>query len=85
MENFNLKQYIYEKKVEGMTDSRIAETLGITVDEMNGLLNPAPVKEPEPPKAPEEKPEPPKATVEEKKPEVKPDEAKESDNSWLED
>lgn len=83
MENFNLKHYIYEKRVEGMTDGRIAETLGITIDEMNGLLSPVPVKEPEPPKAPEKKPEPPKTP--EKKPEVKPDEAKESDNSWLED
>lgn len=82
MENFNLKQYIYEKRVEGMTDGRIAETLGITVNEMNNLLNPEPPKAPEKKaKVEEKKPEPPKPPVEEKKPE----EVKEPDPSWLED
>lgn len=82
MENFNLKQYIYEKRVEGMTDGRIAETLGVTVNEMNNLLNPKPPKASEKKaKVEEKKPEPPKPPAEKKKPE----EVKEPDPSWLED
>lgn len=38
MKNFNIKEYVYEKRAIGLTNTRIAETLGITVDELNTIL-----------------------------------------------
>ena len=38
MENFNLKNYVYEKRAEGLTNARIAETLGIQTNELRQLL-----------------------------------------------
>lgn len=38
MENFNLKQYYYEQKATGLSDARIAETLGTTEDNLHEIL-----------------------------------------------
>ena len=38
MENFNLKQYYYEQKATGLSDARIAETLGTTEDKLLEIL-----------------------------------------------
>ena len=38
MENFNLKQYYYEQKATGLSDARIAETLGTTEDKLREIL-----------------------------------------------
>ena len=39
MADFNLKKYVYDKYVEGVSTARVAESLGITVEELNNMLN----------------------------------------------
>ena len=38
MENFSVKQYYYEQKAIGLSDSRIAETLGTTEEKLHEIL-----------------------------------------------
>ena len=95
MENFNLKQYFYEKRAQGVTVGRIAELLDISVEELMEQVNGAKImekpaeKKPEPAKEPEKPaekdPEPikkPEKPVEEPKPAEEPED---DSQSWLED
>lgn len=96
MENFNLKQYFYEKRAQGVTVGRIAELLDISVEELMEQVegtkraekqvkkDPEPVKKLE---KPVEKPNP-EVIKEPEKPvkETKPAEKVEDDSqSWLDD
>lgn len=96
MENFNLKQYFYEKRAQGVTVGRIAELLDISVEELMGQVEGSKLaekpikKDPEPiekPEKPVEEPKPevikePETPVEEQKPVEEPED---DSQSWLED
>lgn len=39
MADFNLKNYVYDNYAKGVSTARVAESLGITVEELNNMLN----------------------------------------------
>lgn len=89
MENFNLKQYFYEKRAQGVTVGRIAELLDISVEELMEQVEGTKRAEKQVKKDPEpvEKPKPevikePEKPVEERKPAEEPED---DSQSWLED
>ena len=89
MENFNLKQYFYEKRAQGVTVGRIAELLDISVEELMEQIegtkraeklvekDPEPVEKPEPEVIKE-----PEKPVEEPKPAEK---VEDDSQSWFDD
>lgn len=89
MENFNLKRYYYDKLAEGLSAGRIAELLGISVEELMEQVEGTkhaekPVKKDS---EPVEKPKPkvikePEKPVEERKPAEEPED---DSQSWLDD